>query len=137
MVKCIAGMQVAFSERVLSLLNGFRQREPHADEAGGILLGQYAQQSQRAAYGRTVLVTKASVPTSRDASSRRSFFRNAETAQIIVEHEHYNSAGRITYLGEWHTHPEPFAEPSSRDRRMIARAFMENDLNTDFLLLAR
>jgi integrative and conjugative element protein (TIGR02256 family) len=136
MVTCIAGIQVAFSERVLSLISGFRQRERHAEEAGGILLGQHAQQRHRAAGGRTVLITKASVPSSRDRSGRHSFIRDAETAQIIVDHEHYKSAGRTTYLGEWHTHPERFATPSGRDRRMIARAFQENDLNTDFLLLA-
>lgn len=135
MVKCIAGIQVAFSERVLSLLSGFRQRVLHADEAGGILLGQHALRRYQAPVEQAVLVTKASIPTSRDRSDRHSFIRDAETAQIIVDHEHHNSAGRTTYLGEWHTHPERVATPSGRDRRMIARAFRENDLNTDFLLL--
>ena len=134
MVTCIAGIQVAFSERVLSLISGFRQHAPHEEEAGGILLGQYAP-GREGSVGKAVLVTKASVPTNRDQRGRRSFIRDAETAQIIVDYEHYNSAGRTMYLGEWHTHPEGVATPSRQDCKMIARSFRENDLNTEFLIL--
>jgi len=123
----IADLQIAFSNRVLRLLNSYRQHGPKANEAGGILLGQFN--------GEVVLVTRASLPTPGDRCGRHSFVRNAQTAQVVVNYEFRNSEGLTNYVGEWHTHPEPQATPSSHDRRMIKSAFIRNDLVANFLLL--
>src|SRR5690606_19284181 len=46
-----------------------------------------------------------------------------------------HSNGQMVYLGEWHTHPEPFPSPSRTDLKMIEGQFKINQLRTDFLIL--
>lgn len=78
---------------------------------------------------------KLSVPTTLDKASRTNFERSKLSAQIILEYEFHNSNGQLTYLGEWHTHPESFPTPSSTDLNMLKDQFKNNKISTDFLIL--
>jgi integrative and conjugative element protein (TIGR02256 family) len=105
-----------------------KQRNLNDHEKGGIILGKIINQS--------IHLCKLSVPTELDKSSRYNFERNRISAQIIINYEHFNSHGQMTYLGEWHTHPEDLPVPSDTDVKMIKEQFSKNKINTDFLILA-
>ncbi|MBW8360971.1 MAG: Mov34/MPN/PAD-1 family protein [Kaistella sp.] len=111
----------------LEILEKFTQHKAMAPEAGGIILGKIINDQ--------INILKLSVPTSLDKGSRTNFERNKVSAQIILDYEFYNSNGQLIYLGEWHTHPEPYPSPSKTDLKMLKRQFESNSLNTDFLLL--
>lgn len=111
----------------LDILERFTQHNRKAPESGGVLIGKLINSQ--------VNITKLSVPTILDQASRTNFERSKKGAQIILDYEFYNSNGQLTYLGEWHTHPEPFPTPSSTDLTMLKDQFKNNKLNTDFLIL--
>ncbi|WP_134087780.1 Mov34/MPN/PAD-1 family protein [Olivibacter sp. XZL3] len=111
----------------VAILERFTQNKSALPEAGGIILGKIIEGQ--------VNITKLSVPTSLDKRSRFNFERHKHSAQIILEYEFYNSNGQTVYLGEWHTHPEPFPSPSGTDLKMIQSQFRNNLLKTDFLIL--
>lgn len=115
------------AQSVKRILAGYRQFAPRQKESGGILLGYHREGS--------IFISRVTVPTSFDRATRTSFIRDSRIAQIFVEYEFANSGGKITYVGEWHTHPEPHPLPSSRDLRMIEEQFAENDLQVDHLVL--
>jgi len=111
----------------LEILNSFTQNSTKAPESGGIIIGKIIQ-------GK-INIIKLSVPTILDKSSRTNFERNKVSAQIILDYEFYNSNGQLTYLGEWHTHPEPFPVPSRTDLQMLKQQFKSNKIMTEFILL--
>jgi integrative and conjugative element protein (TIGR02256 family) len=75
------------------------------------------------------------LPTELDKCSRTNFERHRLSAQIVINYEHANSHGQVTYLGEWHTHPEDYPIPSGQDMKMIKEQFAQNKIHTEFLLL--
>lgn len=112
---------------VLRVLSNFRQLQKHQTEAGGILLGKIINDE--------IHIIKASTPTEIDKSTRTSFERHRLSAQIIIDYEFYNSSGQMTYLGEWHTHPEKNPIPSFVDKKMIKQQFFDCKESKDFVLL--
>ena len=114
---------------VMSIFREFSRPQASAGEAGGILLGQVAEDY------REILICRASTPTDRDKSSHSSFRRNRSAAQLIVEYEFHNSRGRNTYLGEWHTHNSAYAHPSERDLRMIEEQMRNNSVPAGLLIM--
>lgn len=118
--------KVVFSEGVLNVFKSYRQKGKKP-EMGGIILGKVI--------GETIYVSKASIPTSYDRSSRYNFNRDKKSAQLFIDYEFLNSKGTIIYIGEWHTHPEENPTPSAPDRRMITSQFKRNKINEDFLLM--
>lgn len=109
---------------ILEKYTQYNRKDP---EAGGILLGKIINDE--------INILKLSVPTSLDRSSRTNFERSKVGAQIILDYEFHNSNGQMTYLGEWHTHPERFPTPSYTDLHMLKDQFKNNRLHTDFILL--
>jgi integrative and conjugative element protein (TIGR02256 family) len=123
----LGNLKVSISRHVLEVLSKYKQVKPHQHEAGGIMLGQIKDSH--------VYVLRLSVPTTFDKSSRTSFLRNKQIAQIIIDYEFINSGNKTIYLGEWHTHPENFPTPSGIDKAMILDQFKLNTLNEPFILL--
>ncbi|CAM3435621.1 Mov34/MPN/PAD-1 family protein [Sphingobacterium prati] len=111
----------------LDILERFTQNGAKAHEAGGIIVGKIINEQ--------INIIKLSVPSRMDKSSRMSFDRNKDSAQIILDYEFHNSNGQFTYLGEWHTHPEPFPTPSNTDLQMLKQQFKNNRIMTDFIIL--
>jgi integrative and conjugative element protein (TIGR02256 family) len=100
------GVIVVFAPSTIDTFNRYVQDEDKS-EAGGILIG-YRR-------GDHFEVTHATEPTKFDKRSRVHFERlpaiHAETASKLWT----DSNGHITYIGEWHTHPEKFPSPSVTD----------------------
>lgn len=118
---------ILWTDEVVSTLDAYRQRRRRDREAGGILLGEVSAEA--------VLVNRLSVPSEHDRRSRFGFLRSRAPAQAVVNHEHLDSGGRITYLGEWHTHPATVAIPSRQDEQMIRSQWTDNEIPAGLILM--
>jgi integrative and conjugative element protein (TIGR02256 family) len=118
---------LTLSAEALKILDSYIQRKLNDPESGGIILGKITAED--------IQVQRLSVPTEIDKCSRAHFERHRLSAQIVINYEHANSYGQVTYLGEWHTHPEDHPTPSGTDMKMIKQQFAQNKIHTEFLLL--
>ncbi|MCL4299615.1 MAG: Mov34/MPN/PAD-1 family protein [Anaerolineae bacterium] len=111
-------------------LSTFQKYRPSlgTNEAGGILLG-------RVYPGSRIVVEVATPPNTHDKAGRFYFHRDAVTAQQIVNRAWHNGQGECIYLGEWHSHNEPYPCPSRRDRQMIRKMLRKTRMEINFLLL--
>lgn len=102
-----AAGQLLVEPDVMAVLARHRQVRHDAPEAGGILLG-YRR-------GPHLHAIEATEPAAADRGSRFRFDRSASAHQRIALDRWRHSGGTLTYLGEWHTHPELTPRPSSLD----------------------
>ena len=82
---------------------------PSALEAGGVLLGRHIRSSQE------IIIDTVTTPLPGDLRSRFQFHRSRRRHQEAIDRAWADSNGTCTYLGEWHTHPEPDPRPSVVD----------------------
>lgn len=95
-------------------------QKPGMKESGGILLGKVKSDFSQ------IEITDVSEPSCYDKRGRFYFVRNKEKAQKIIDRSWEKSNGIINYIGEWHTHPEPFPIPSIIDKRLLNKCIKEN-----------
>lgn len=120
-------MKVFITNTTIKVIETHIQIKRKDHESGGILLGQIIENE--------IHILKASTPNKFDKSSRHSFECNKEAAQIIIDYEFINSENKTIYVGEWHTHPENYPNPSGIDIGMIKNQYFKNRLNEPFLVL--
>lgn len=87
--------------------------EAYPLETGGMLLGYEAD-------NRELVLSSIIGPGPEATHKRLAFVPDARYQQAQIENTYRTSAGRITYLGDWHTHPSGEARLSARDRRTLA-----------------
>lgn len=97
-----------FSLPLITKLLRHRQFAPKAPETGGILLGSIR--------GGDFDVRFMTTPLPLDVQSRFRYERRDPSHIQISKRLSAASQSRITYLGEWHTHPTPNPVPSDLDR---------------------
>lgn len=100
------GGYILLRSQVLNVLESFSQSEDQ-HESGGILLGSYR--------GDHIEVVHATNPAPSDDRSPVSFNRLRQCHQQSAEEMWAASNGTVTYIGEWHTHPELTPNPSQID----------------------
>ncbi|WP_281180887.1 Mov34/MPN/PAD-1 family protein [Chondromyces crocatus] len=93
----------------MRVMGGRAQHDPHALEAGGVLVGRHIRGS------RDVVVDLVTEPMPGDRQSRYSFHRSQKPHQRFLDEIWRTSRKTCVYLGEWHTHPERHPSPSSVD----------------------
>lgn len=125
----IDNKRVFITETVFNVFSKFRQFDKKDHERGGVVIGQVSKSSG------DILICRASIATQYDKSATNYFHRDKQAAQQIIDYEYYNSEGKNTYLGEWHTHPSTTANPSGQDLSMIKKQFEENELKNDFIFM--
>ncbi len=76
-------------------------------ETGGVLLG-YIKNG-------IIFIEKASTPGKNAVHEEFYFKADSAYVDMIIDMEYANSNGKITYLGEWHTHPQLSPTPSDLD----------------------
>lgn len=109
LIEPVSKRLVIIHEEVMDLIWIYRQTGAMDCEAGGILIGKRR--------GDHLEVTTASPPQARDVRSRGRFTRYPDGHQRIAEERWLVTDGEDNYLGEWHTHPQTHASPSSIDTR--------------------
>jgi integrative and conjugative element protein (TIGR02256 family) len=97
---------ILINKKVLDLLNQYKQHNGKY-EAGGILLGCYR--------GHHIEVIHATPPGPNDIRKPYRFIRKCPSHAIEALKLWEQSHETITYLGEWHTHPEAMPQPSGID----------------------
>ena len=104
---------VSFEVHVLEIIDRFRQRKYYSQlESCGILMGE-----KRGLHGEDIHVMHLSTPKITDFRTPVYYKRGVYGHQEHLNQLHDSSQGRIQYLGEWHTHPQKNAKPSSTDYR--------------------
>lgn len=93
--------------KVVNTLLEYQQNDPLKQESGGVLVGFYR--------GKHIHITDLSTPQAGDDQSKHSFIRkDIKHTNFIEKFMNHNVNG--SYIGEWHTHPQDRAHPSSVDR---------------------
>ncbi|HEY1927431.1 MAG TPA: Mov34/MPN/PAD-1 family protein [Caulobacteraceae bacterium] len=121
-----SGSRILLTEQVLAHVAQHRQRRFWQAEAGGQLFARLD--------GRDVVVVEATGPRPGDRRGR-SYYRpdkTAEQAEIDARHPE-----GLHFVGDWHTHPQAYPEPSGSDLASIADAVRRSrhDLNGFVLLI--
>lgn len=129
LVKPSTDVSIVISTDVLSRLADLRQLDSHRPESGGLLLGRLFGGGNESA------VEAVTVPGSGDRQSRFSFFRSS-VHQRAAEQYWKRTGGEGTYLGLWHTHPEPVPSPSGVDLEDWRRALKKDVYHGSGLLFA-
>ena len=100
-------IMMVMSESVALTFDKYAQNNFFKTEVGGILLGK-----RRHGHFEIVQVT---TPTKFDKRTRNHWIRSDKIHADIAKKAWQDSAGEISYLGEWHTHPENNPTPSVID----------------------
>ncbi len=104
---------------VLGVFNRFIQY-PGKTEAGGILLGSYRDNH--------IEVVSATPPSPKDIRRPLRYIRRCPSHKTYAFGEWKRSNHLVTYIGEWHTHPENVPTPSSIDYDNWEKLLPRNDL---------
>ena len=96
----------------LTTMLDLRQAKPRDKEAGGQLFAQF--------FRSDVLIVEATPPTLLDRRSRYHFKPNRFLQRREIRKKH--TAG-LHFVGDWHTHPESRAAPSSDDLTSMQDCF--------------
>ena len=109
----------------------YAQNDLVKHESGGVLLGRHIIATC------DIIVDHVTTPLPGDRHSRFRFFRARREHQEAIDDAWRESDGTCTYLGEWHTHPEPVPLPSAVDRLDWQRKLMFDEFsNVIFFVIA-
>lgn len=119
----IAGWEVTWDNGFIESASKYRD-EFMPNETGGILFGIIDQKD------KTISLVKAcSAPDGSD-STPSSFERGAYSSTDILDEINERTAGIVTYVGEWHSHPPSYgALPSQDDVGQLK--FITSELQTE------
>lgn len=100
-------------------------------ESGGILLGTYYKSGK-------IVIGYNSTPYPKDIRSITGFKRRDEGHLEFYHEYNSKSEGKISYVGDWHTHPSFFSIPSYVDKLTWKKSLKyetENGLPLFFIIL--
>jgi integrative and conjugative element protein (TIGR02256 family) len=109
--------------QVLESFLKFRQRRSDP-EAGGLLFGEFDFPLIR--------IVEASPPHLADQRWRTLFIPNRVLQRRLIKRRFRR--GRH-FVGEWHTHPEPFPNPSRLDLESLADAFLKSRHQLNYFVM--
>lgn len=87
-----------------------KQISIHSTEAGGVLLGRYIKNTE------DVVIDLITEPSNDEHRTRLAYFRTSPHHQALLDDSWTQTAGELTYLGDWHTHPQCKPVPSLVDK---------------------
>ena len=108
-VRTSTGIIIAIAASVLSTIRKYSAPTERATEAGGIFIGGYRS--------RHIEIVSCTTPMPNDARRRFSFDRSDLRHQAAALAAWKESGHTLTFVGEWHSHPEAVPSPSWLDRR--------------------
>lgn len=121
------GGRLGLDSNALHVLLSFAQVDSGATEAGGVLIGRFIAESE------DIVIDMVTGPMAGDRRQRNRFDRAKRAHQQAIDRAWKESDGTRTYLGEWHTHPEPFPSPSAIDLRDWRKRIKRDTFHGDAL----
>lgn len=123
----IKNLRVEFKEKVLNDLLVNAQTSKGENERGGVLMGELYPKKN------LIIVTHIikSIPKYAD---RYNFEMDVESTQLEISKIWKESERTITYLGDWHTHPEYSPKPSFDDYLTFTKNYRHSAFDQNFLL---
>ncbi len=109
-----------FSDDVLRTFRSYLQLAVDTPESGGVLLGRLLRDDH------DIVIERVTTPLPGDKRTRAGFDRGGEAHLREIEKTFAETGGAIQYVGEWHTHAEPFPTPSPMDLKAYRAAVLES-----------
>jgi integrative and conjugative element protein (TIGR02256 family) len=122
--ECRTGVTIVFPSTVIDYFSHHRQIERNY-EVGGQLFASFLPTGE-------VLIHKVTGQRKSDSRLRNYFKPNKRIEQQEIDtifREGYH------YIGDWHTHPEEYPNPSSEDLNNIGNIFRKSRHNLNYFLL--
>lgn len=123
----INGGRLKIGNQAVASMQTFVQDACWQAEAGGILIGRHIVDTP------DVVVDSVTIPMPGDSRGRWWFYRHGRGHQQEMDNAWRESCGTCTYLGEWHTHPQPLPSPSCIDMYGWRRKLNAGDYEGDSL----
>ncbi|MGK0272610.1 MAG: integrative and conjugative element protein (TIGR02256 family) [Cocleimonas sp.] len=101
---------IRITSQLISELVNYCQIRNDQPEAGGVLIGKHLNS------GGALLIDDFTPPQASDKQGRCLYFRSLEHNKIVTK-IWQNSNHHSTYVGLWHTHPEPIPNYSATDKK--------------------
>lgn len=117
---------VRVADSLIKSLSKYRQVNNSQPESGGVLMGSYLNSNG------ALLIDNYTVPQKEDRQGRHSFYRS-EAHDALVKDIWKKSDHKTTYLGLWHTHPEPIPNYSHVDANDWRNALNTSRYDGNFL----
>jgi len=124
-----AKLQVVFEKSALNTFKDNIQNFKQDNERGGLLMGKLYPEEN------LVVVTNA-IKIDSVHSAHTELYINLKEANRIIKKIWKKSKGNITYLGDWHTHPENKPQPSTVDFKTFKSTYFESKIDQNILLFA-
>ena len=122
-----SNLQVILTNNVKEILLSFKQQKEQDIETGGILMGQLYPKSNK-------IIVSHALTCEHNFSSRYRLNLNIKCLQKKMNEIWKNSSGTITYIGDWHTHPEKNPKPSFLDYKTFVVNYYKSKFNQNILL---
>ncbi len=120
---------VIIDDKVAEIASRFVVHPEDAKEAGGILIGCYR--------GPHLEITECTTPMAGDVRSRFMFYRRDKGHHRRANEAWRQSGHALTFVGEWHTHPEDHPTPSFVDKATWHSVMRKHDDPMLFLIVGR
>lgn len=114
------GLSIQIEESLLDQLYQYGKNH-YPNEYGGLLLGHYSED-------RTTAIVRETILPKEYKGNRYSFERETEDLRSVLE-ECFNKVPSLIYLGEWHTHPDGIAYPSTTDLKALKQIADHHEVN--------
>lgn len=122
-----SSLDIEICESVIKIFNIYKQRKVHDTEKGGILMGKLYPSSNK------IVITHAIICHNQE-STRYGLNLNTKCLQEKMLEIWKESNGTITYLGDWHTHPEKDPKPSITDYKTFILNYFSSKFDQNILL---
>ncbi len=120
-------IQVVFEPSVVNIMTSKTQLDRNVKERGGVLLGRLFP-------NENLIVVVDAIESPAISSSYTELYVNNNISNKKIQQHWKESGGKITYVGDWHTHPEMTPSPSFIDRDTFKSTYRSSKIDQNFLL---
>ncbi len=123
----LSKLQVVFESSAIEIMSSKAQFNHNEKERGGILLGRLFPDEN-------LIVVVDAIETPAISSGHTEIYVNNDIANKNIKQIWKKSGGKITYVGDWHTHPETTPSPSFIDKDTFKDTYRSSKVDQNFLL---
>ncbi len=118
------GLTYVFKNSCIDVLSSHRQRTFFAREIGGQLFARFE--------AGAIVVEVATVTSGRSRRTRFGFWPDREAERQDIERLFEDG---LHYIGDWHSHPEPYPSPSRTDVCKMKEIFNQSEHQLQAMLM--